>query len=144
MKSDNRRSTASSGNTPNQRAGFWSAVWFTVKAIEIRLRFIAVLVGIGLVIGYWDAIENRWDKWTRPAADKATALAGGEEFFCPMHPTVVRDTLDPSGAIPKCPICGMPLSKRKKGEQGPLPEGVLSRVQLSPYRVQLAGIETAE
>jgi Cu(I)/Ag(I) efflux system membrane fusion protein len=38
----------------------------------------------------------------------------------------------------------MPLSKRKKGEAAPLAEGVLSRVQLSPYRVQLAGIETAE
>ena len=42
--------------------------WFTVKAIEIRLRFIAILVGIGLVIGYWDGIRNYWDKWTRPAA----------------------------------------------------------------------------
>ena len=36
----------------------------------------------------------------------------------------------------------MPLSKRKKGEATPLAEGVLSRVQLSPYRVQLAGIKT--
>ena len=33
------------------------------------------------------------------------------EFFCPMHPTVVRDTNKE-----KCPICFMPLSKRKKGE----------------------------
>src|SRR5438093_7325098 len=37
----------------------------------------------------------------------------------------------------------MPLSKRKKG--GPaeaLPAGVVNRVQLSPYRVVLAGIQT--
>ncbi len=38
----------------------------------------------------------------------------------------------------------MPLSKRKKGSSAPLGEGVLSRVQLSPYRVQLAGVKTAE
>lgn len=118
--------------------------WFTVKAIEIRLRFIAVLVAIGLVIGYWDWIQNHWDKWTRPAADTVSALAGGEEYYCPMHPSVVRDTLDAGGAIPKCPICGMPLSKRQKGKPAPLAEGVLSRVQLSPYRVELAGIKTAE
>ena len=46
--------------------------------------------------------------------------------------------------MPKCPICGMPLSKRKKGGPAELPAGVLSRVQLSPYRVQLAGVETAD
>ena len=32
------------------------------------------------------------------------------EWFCPMHPTVVRDN-----RRDKCPICFMPLSKRKKG-----------------------------
>jgi multidrug efflux pump subunit AcrA (membrane-fusion protein) len=126
------------------RSSARNAFWFTLKAIEIRLRFIAVLVGIGLVIGYWDTIQNYWDKWTRPAAEAGTDLVGGEEFYCPMHPSVVRDSLDPGGAIPKCPICGMPLSKRKKGQAEPLPEGILSRVQLSPYRVQLAGIRTAE
>jgi len=55
-----------------------------------------------------------------------------------MHPTVVRDHPD------KCPICGMPLSQRKKGANPdePLPAGVVSRVQLTPWRVALAGIET--
>ncbi|MEX2092047.1 MAG: efflux RND transporter periplasmic adaptor subunit [Pirellulales bacterium] len=132
----------SDAENPHTTAG--QKFWFTVKAIEIRLRFIAVLVGIGLVIGYWDWIQNHWDKWTRPAADSVAAPASGEEFYCPMHPSVIRDSLDPGGAIPKCPICGMPLSKRTKGAAVPLAEGVLSRVQLSPYRVQLAGIETAE
>ena len=38
----------------------------------------------------------------------------------------------------------MPLSKRKKGERTtkPLPAGVVNRVQLSPYRVVLAGVQT--
>src|SRR5260370_3520858 len=56
-----------------------------------------------------------------------------------MHPSVVRDN-----GKEKCPICFMPLSKRKKGdthEEG-LPAGVVNRVQLSPYRVVLAGVHT--
>ena len=54
-----------------------------------------------------------------------------------MHPTVVRDHPD------KCPICGMPLSKRKKRHDGgeTLPPGVVNRVQLTPYRIALAGVE---
>jgi len=58
-----------------------------------------VLVGIGLVIGYWNSILNYWDTWTRPAAGSAVALPGGEEFYCPMHPSVVRDSLDSGAAI---------------------------------------------
>ncbi len=61
-----------------------------------------------------------------------------------MHPQVVRAGLEPNGEVPKCPICGMPLSLRKKGEAPPLPPGVTGRVQLSPERIQLAGIETSE
>lgn len=134
----------STPTSPDRPATTRQKFWFAIKAIEIRLRFIVVLLGIGLVIGYWDVISNHWDKLTRPAAASTGKLAGGEEFYCPMHPRVVRETLDPSGATPKCPTCGMPLSKRKKGAAVPLADGVLSRVQLSPYRVQLAGIKTAE
>jgi membrane fusion protein, copper/silver efflux system len=44
----------------------------------------------------------------------------------------------------KCPICFMPLSKRKKGTNAveALPPGVVNRVQLTPYRVVLAGVQT--
>ena len=55
-----------------------------------------------------------------------------------MHPSVVQD--EPGN----CPICGMPLSKRKKGQTEALPEGVTARVQLAPFRVAQAGIRTAE
>jgi multidrug efflux pump subunit AcrA (membrane-fusion protein) len=56
-----------------------------------------------------------------------------------MHPTVIR-----AWNKEKCPICFMPLSKRKKGQRSDevLPAGVVSRVQLTPYRVLLAGIQT--
>jgi Cu(I)/Ag(I) efflux system membrane fusion protein len=122
----------------------WQKVKLVVKVIEVRLRFIAILVATGLVIGYWDTITNYWDKWTRPAAAAVSQVASDQEFYCPMHPQVVRAGLEPNGEVPKCPICGMPLSLRKKGEAAPLPPGVTGRVQLSPERIQLAGIQTAE
>jgi Cu(I)/Ag(I) efflux system membrane fusion protein len=73
----------------------------------------------------------------RPAAEQHAAVSG-IEYYCPMHPQVVQD--EPGS----CPICGMPLAKRKKGEKATLAEGVLSRVQLAPFRVQQAGIQTSE
>jgi Cu(I)/Ag(I) efflux system membrane fusion protein len=121
----------------------WKRFLLIVKVIEVRLRFIAVLLATALVIGYWDTVTNYWERWTRPAA--AAAQSDPEhEYYCPMHPKVVRAGLDPNGEVPKCPICGMPMSKRPKGEAEPQPEGVASRVQLSPDRVRLAGIQTAE
>jgi hypothetical protein len=37
----------------------------------------------------------------------------------------------------------MSLVRREKGDMTPLPDGVVARVQLSPYRLQLAGIRTS-
>ena len=59
-----------------------------------------------------------------------------------MDPQVVRSDYEPNGEVPKCPICGMPLSVRLKGEKAKLPEGITARVQFSPERIQLAGIKT--
>ncbi len=103
-----------------------------------RLRFIAILVAIGFVIVKWDVSVARFDKWTR-STDMAETANHDIEYYCPMHPTVVRDNNKE-----KCPICFMPLSKRKKGEVSDesLPAGVVSRVQLSPYRIVLAGART--
>jgi len=122
----------------------WKRLKLVIEVVEVRLRFVAILVATGLLIGYWDTIKNYWDKWTRPAPAAASALPADEEFFCPMHPQVVRSGLDPNGEVPHCPICGMPLSLRKKGQVPPLPPGVTGRVQLSPERIRLAGIQTAE
>ena len=96
----------------------WQKIKLVIKVIEVRLRFIAILVAMALFIGYWDTIKNYWDKWTRPAEAAVHAVASDQEFYCPMHPQVVRDSLEPNGEVPKCPICGMPLSMRKKGQAG--------------------------
>ena len=107
-----------------------------------RIRFIAVLAAVGLFIRYWDTVSNYWDKWTHPHNAATSQLEPGQEFYCPMDPQVVRPGYEPNGDVPKCPICGMPLAVRKTGEKVKLPTGVTARVQLSPERIQLAGIKT--
>ncbi len=103
-----------------------------------RLRFIGVLVVIGVVITQWDTLVAYYDKLTR-ITSSSEPVASDEEYFCPMDPGVVSN--DPKE---KCPICFMALAKRKKGatESEPLPAGVVNRVQLSPYRIVLAGVAT--
>ena len=108
-----------------------------------RVRFIAVLAAVGVFIGYWDTVMNYWEKWTQPRSVASHELEPGHEFYCPMDPQVVRSSYEPNGDVPKCPICGMPLSERKKGEKTKLPVGITARVQLSPERIQLAGVQTA-
>jgi Cu(I)/Ag(I) efflux system membrane fusion protein len=116
----------------------WKKVRLVIKVVELRLRFIALLAATGLVFAYWDTLWNRYDKWMRPESSHRHVAASGIEYYCPMHPQVIRD--EPGS----CPICGMPLSKRKKGEKASLPEGVLSRLVLTPERVAHAGVRTAE
>src|ERR1700758_1693841 len=91
----------------------WRKAWwwfdFIILVKLARLRFIAVLVVIGVVITQWDLLAAHWDRWWRPANGAAVA-SSDIEYFCPMHPTVIRD--NPKD---KCPICFMPLVKRKKG-----------------------------
>lgn len=120
----------------------WRKAWwwfdFIILVKLARLRFIGILLVIGIVITQWDTLVAYYDKWTRPA--EAARVGGSDlEYFCPMHPSVVRDN-----PKEKCPICFMPLSKRKKGASTveALPPGVVNRVQLTPYRVVLAGVQT--
>ena len=126
---------------PPELHGWRKAWWwfdFIILVKLARLRFIGILLVIGVIITKWDWIVARYEKWTRPPA-AAAAAASDVEYFCPMHPTIVRDN-----PKEKCPICFMPLSKRKKGDEHveALPAGVVNRVQLSPYRVVLAGVRT--
>jgi Cu(I)/Ag(I) efflux system membrane fusion protein len=119
----------------------WWWFHFAILVKLARLRFIAVLIAVGGVIAYWDTLNAYYEKWTRPLLGAEAAASADTEYWCPMHPTIVRDHPD------KCPICAMPLSRRKKGdkeEDEALPPGIVSRVQLTPYKVAVAGIETAE
>lgn len=114
--------------------------WAVTRVILARLRFLSVFIIAALVVGYWEDIRNHIDKWTRPAVAQAAATQEQSdiEYYCVMHPNVIRH--EPGN----CPICGMPLAKRKKGAPVELPQGVTSRVQLTPQRIALAGIETTE
>jgi membrane fusion protein, copper/silver efflux system len=115
-----------------------SNTWQVVKTLFLRLRFIFIFIVIGLIVGNWAWIKNWTDKVLGHGPVAETA-AGDVEWFCPMHPSIVR-----TNPKDKCPICGMPLSKRKKGEVAALPDGVLSRLQISDYRKHQGGLASEE
>src|SRR5258708_6880180 len=68
--------------------GFWWNLWLILKVVQARLRFVAILLGIGGLIAYWDTLSAYYDKWTRPSGD-ADAVSTDVEYFCPMHPFIV-------------------------------------------------------
>ena len=113
----------------------WQKALFILKVLEIRLRFVAILVITALAVGYWDNIVNYWERWTRKPMSEGAQTESEFEYTCGMHPFVVRDKPG------KCPICGMDLSKRKRGEAGALQAGTLARVQISPERIMQAGVQ---
>ncbi len=117
-------------------------LWLVGLVIMKRVRFIAILVGVGLFICKWDVVKSHWDRWTHPRASASRELPPGQEFFCPMDPQVVQTTYASNGDVPACPICGMRLSIHAKGQKEKLPADITARVQLSPERVQMAGIKT--
>ena len=125
-------------NTP--KPSFWKHAWFVFKWLEVRLRFVAILLVTALVVGYWDNIQNHIEKFQRhrhmavSGQGGVAELKAAVEYFCPMHQFVIRN--QPG----KCPICGMDLSRRAKGAPVELPAGVQARVQASPERILQAGV----
>lgn len=118
----------------------WGSVGAALKLTQVRLRIPIVLVVAALVVGRWESISNHWDRLMRAPFFENTALqavSADTEYFCPMDPGVVSDWPG------RCGICNMTLVRRKRGEAVALPDGVVARMQLSPYRIQLAGIQTA-
>src|SRR5262245_64334081 len=75
------------GLDPWQRAWWWFDFLILVKLA--RLRFFAILLVIGLIITQWDWLVAHYEKLTRPAS-AATSSGSDFEWFCPMHPSVVR------------------------------------------------------
>src|SRR5258708_13878807 len=88
------------------RKGWW---WFDfIILVKLaRLRFIAVLAAIGVVITQGDTLAAYYDRWTRPA-DASPSGGGRFEGVCPRHPPVVRDNSED-----KSPACCLPPSKPK-------------------------------
>jgi Cu(I)/Ag(I) efflux system membrane fusion protein len=123
---------------PGQPSG--RRLLLAIRVLQVRLRFVIVLVAAFLVVGLWSNLRNVWDTLAHRLAGSHTAqqtVSNDTEFFCPMDPGVVSDW----PAV--CPVCNMDLVRRKKGEAVVLPEGVVARMQFSPYRIQLAGIKTS-
>jgi hypothetical protein len=120
-------------------AGMIDRCRLLLRVARVRLRFLFVLVAGFLIVGNWHVLRNYWDRLTAPRGFRP--VAGGvsqeTEYFCPMCPGVV--SVWPT----KCSVCNMPLVLRKRGDAQQLPDGVLARMQLSPYRLHLAGIQTA-
>lgn len=113
----------------------WRVVY---SAIQLRFRFLLAILALGLLAGIWPWLTNSWERllarWNPYVLDNA--VSAGSEYFCPMDPGVV--SVWP--AI--CPICNMDLISRRKAEMPILPSGVVARMQLSPYRIALAGVRT--
>jgi hypothetical protein len=122
-------------STDTHSSSGWRLV---VRGVEVRLRFAFALVLLAALMAGWPWLRAGWDRiaslWI--THEHSAAVSGDTEFFCPMDPGV-------KSAWPAiCPICNMDLIPRKKADAVLLPEGVVARMQLSPYRVQLAGIRT--
>jgi Cu(I)/Ag(I) efflux system membrane fusion protein len=112
------------------------SAWLAVRVLIVRLRFFLVLLAVLLLVGAWPLLRHYGQRLTGTGAGVTRGMSSEWEFWCPMCPGVTSDWPG------KCPVCNMALVRRKRSEAAPLPDGVLARMQFSPYRVQLAGIRT--
>lgn len=135
---DNRQPSPITGpaaKLPHQHT-IWGKVWTFFRIMNVRLRFIVMMAIIGVVVGKWEDIMNHYDRWRRPAHATQQAAAQDVEYYCGMHPNIVKS--EPGN----CPICGMPLTKRAKTARPPLPAGVLGQVQMTPSKMIMGRIGT--
>src|SRR5260370_41768092 len=75
------------GLGPWARVWWWLKFWLFVKTA--RLRFLAILVAIGLVIVKWDLLKAYYGRARRPDSGHA-ARRPDTELSCPMHPPLIR------------------------------------------------------
>jgi hypothetical protein len=141
MDTDNGRTSTVRGERPRAPRGrVRGRLWSALRLTEVRLRLPIVLVITAVVVGRWDVLRNHWDRMTRPTPIESIAghaVSANTEYFCPMDPGIHSEWPG------RCGVCNMALVRRRKGEAVMLPDGVVARMQLSPYRIQLAGIRTA-
>src|SRR5262245_57476942 len=97
------------------------------RIVVARLRFLVVFAAVFAVIGSWETIRMYWSRLTRSGGSES-AISSDTEYFCPMDPGILSDW--PS----RCPVCNMTLVRRRRGEAVPLPDGVMARMQFTPYR----------
>lgn len=132
---------AEPSGAPSYRAqrSFTGRLWNLLQFLQVRLRFLFILLVVFLIVGKWDTITHYWQHWIGRLglATAEQAVSNSTEYFCPMCPGVL------SAWPSQCPVCSMPLVRRTKGEMGILPDGALVRMQISPYRLQLGGIATS-
>src|SRR6516225_7626533 len=68
--------------------GFGGKVWwwfrFAILVKLARLRFIAILAVIGVLILQWDTLTAWYEKWTRPLRSETGTASGDVEYFCAM------------------------------------------------------------
>ncbi len=133
-------SSRESGSKPVSGRSVRGRLGSALRIAEVRLRLPIVLIVTALIMGRWDVLRNRWDRLTRattPESIAGHAVSTDTEYFCPMDPGIQSDWPG------RCGVCNMALVRRRKGEAAMLPDGVVARMQISPYRIQLAGIRTA-
>lgn len=109
-----------------------------VRALFLRVRFLLAIALLAALMAAWPWMRTVWERVVLGPISSGgnDAVSIDSEFFCPMDPGI-------HSAWPSiCPICNMDLIVRKKTDAMILPEGMLARMQLSPYRVQLAGVRT--
>jgi len=106
-----------------------------VRAILLRLRFPVLFALIALGASQWDAIAGYLARVGSGKAAAPATTSGPAAYFCPMHPSVQR--AEPAS----CPLCGMPLSRAEAG--GSDSTRLAGRIQLTPWRLALAGIKTS-
>jgi membrane fusion protein, copper/silver efflux system len=141
METANGTPTAAPGVGPGSPGGaVRGRLWSALRIAEVRLRLPIVLIVTAVLLGRWDAMRNQWDRMTRRTPVESIAghaISTDTEYFCPMDPGILSDWPG------RCGVCNMALVRRRKGEAVMLPDGVVARMQISPYRIQLAGIRTA-
>ncbi len=126
---------AGDGSTRARGWRQWRAV---VRIVQVRLRLLLIFFVAFLVVGQWDVLRTWFERLTAPRVEpRQQAISTDTEYFCPMDPGVVSDW--PA----RCGVCNMALVRRSRADMGHLPDGVIARMQFSPYRLQIAGIRTA-